>query len=120
MSAPQVVRNRGKEPARHDISLAQAVVPVPVPPPLKHVRTNDGALAEGREFREFVVALDGPRLQPNTLENTPALVFFEPESSANTSLAYQIASVGKRIGMTGFAFPSSIMAPIAKSTARRK
>ena len=55
-------------------------------PRLKRVRSNDGALGDSREFRQFV--LDGEwRLIPALLDRTPAPAYFEPASHENSVLA---------------------------------
>jgi hypothetical protein len=78
-------------------------------PPLKHVRTNDGALAKGREFREFVFT-DG-WLQPNTVENTPPAEFFVRGSEENEFFAKAITAAGQTLLTAGFAIPPKIGVP---------
>jgi hypothetical protein len=77
------------------------------PPPLKHLRTNDGALGEGREFREFVLAENG-NLEPDPLDNTPAAIFFDRESKLNRELGGIMQGSPVQIIETGFFIPAVI------------
>jgi hypothetical protein len=81
---------------------------------LSHVRTNDGALGEGREFREFALDTSG-QLRPGTLAHTPAPVFFDEKSEWNVVLASLVSSsIGKpgtRRGgsaLLGFSLPRTV------------
>jgi len=103
-------------PNMHSGEFGQRIRLLSGAPPLKHLRTNDGALAEGREFLEFVLNAHG-QLRPNTLENTPAAPFFEQDNRLNVEFARFVDQVGAQnsANFSGFSFPRSVVLTSSES-----